>query len=323
MRKIIDLIKKSSSIAILTHISEDADALCSAAALFEILKDMNKNAVIYVNDTPEDKLSFLDFEYTVYSEDMDIPEYDLCICLDCGDLNRLGSRIEIFNKAKHTVNIDHHYTNPGYADENHIEGNSSSTGEILYTFLKKLKRGLSDRVAMMLYTAIVSDSGGFRYSNTSPKTLMIASELLKFDFEHAEICRMIFETEKREIVKFKGYVMENIHEYFDGKLCIAAADKSDYEKFEITEKDLGDLVNIPRTLKGCEIAVSVREGLTKTKISFRSNGRFDVSGLAARFGGGGHKMAAGASMEDSVENVEKKIVEVCSEMFFAVGGSTK
>ena len=316
MNKIIDIIKQSSKIAILTHISEDADALCSAEALLEGLKSLNKNVQIYVNDTPESRLRFLDLNYIVYNEDDVSDDFDLCICLDCGDLNRLGSRVKIFEDSNITVNIDHHYTNPGYADENYVEGNASSTGEIIYKLLREGDIEISDRIAMLLYTAILSDTGGFRYSNTSPYTMGVAAELLEHNFDHSEIYRKIFETERREILKFKGVVMENIHEYFDGKLCITSVDKPEYDRFNVSEKDLGDIVNIPRMLEGCEIAVSVRKGIEKTKISFRSNGKYDVSVLAEKFDGGGHKMAAGASSVTSVAETEKQIIEICREMYF-------
>lgn len=312
--KIINLIQSSETIAVLTHVSEDADALGSAAAFAFAVETMGKKADIYVNEMPEERLSIIKREFIVYGGECDL-QYDLCVCLDCGDKKRIGTRSAIFDSAKHTVNIDHHYTNPNYAEENLVIGDASSTAEILYDLLVRMGAEITKQIAECLYIAIVSDTGCFKYGSASPDTLRTAAALMETGFDHAEICRKLFDTEKRNLMRFNGHIMENVHEYFDGRLCIVSAKAEMFEKYGLEEKDTGDMVNIPRSVEGCEIAVSIKES-KKIKLSFRSNGVYDVAMLAEKFGGGGHKMAAGAAIENvDAEKAEEMIVCACGEIF--------
>lgn len=312
MENIKKLIMRASNAAILTHISEDADAVGTASALKLALEGMGKNADIYISDTVEDRLSFMNIEAIVYDDAMPLPEYNLCICVDCGDLKRLGKRIKIFEQAAHTVNIDHHITNDGYAEANLVERDVSSAAEVLYGLFSYMNIEITKEIAYYLYIAVVSDCGCFKYSCASPKTLRIAANLLETGIDHADICRRLFDTEKREVLKLKGHVTENIHEYADGAVCLVSLDLKTQNSFGVDEKNSGDIVNIPRSVQGCEIAVSVRETDEKIKVSLRSNGKYDVSHIAAVFGGGGHKAAAGVSLKNiDMEEAERLISEAC------------
>lgn len=313
MSNIKNLVKAASDIVILTHISEDADTLGSAAALKYALSDMGKKAHIYIEDETENRLKFMDNGcYRVYGGET-LPKYDLCICVDCGDLARLGKRIELFNGAVHTINIDHHITNTLFAEENLVDAQASSAGEIVYGVIKNvLGQKITDTIAFCLYIAIASDSGCFKYSSVSPKTMRVAADLLETGIDHAKICRKLFDTEEKNVLRMKGYVMENIREYADGKICVVSLDRSILESYGVSEKDTGDTVNIARTVRGCEIAVSIREAEDKVKISLRSNGKYDVSKIAVQLGGGGHKMAAGISLENvDAAEAERIIIQNC------------
>lgn len=315
MDEIIGKINKASNIAVLTHVSEDADALGSAAAFLYAMESLGKPADIYISEKPEDRLNCFGDIFTVYEDNSKLESYDLCVCLDSADLKRLGSRLEIFQNAGHTVNIDHHATNKGYAEADLIRGEISSTGEILYDLFIKMDIKITKPIARALYISIAGDTGCFKYSNVSPKTMRIAANLLECDIEHAGICRRLFDLYKPQVLKMHGYFMENIHEYFNGRLCIVTADDEIFSHFGTSEKDAGDIVNIPRKSEACEIAVSVRKIADKVKVSLRSNGIFDVSEIAAAFGGGGHKMAAGATFEGkTAEEAEKMIVRACKAL---------
>ena len=309
MNKIINAIKKYQSIAVLTHISEDADAICSALALKAALEETGKRADVYISAPLEERLKFIGKDMIVFESEKEYPSYELCICLDSGDLDRLGERIAIFKSAGCTMNIDHHCTNPKYAEINYVIGDASSTGEIIYDLLSAAKIKITKRIAELLYSAIASDTGCFKYSCASPSTMRAAAALMEYGIDHAELCRRLFDTEERNEMQLKGYIMENIHEYFGGRLCIAAADEELFARFGVDEKNVGDLVNIPRCLKGCELAISIRAVDGKCKISFRSAGKYDVSKIAAAIGGGGHKMAAGATVGGGVNETEKMLVE--------------
>lgn len=315
MKKIINAIKDAKNIAVLTHVSEDADALGSAMAFMLAVESLGKTAEIFISDEPESRLSFMNGKFTVYDKEKEYQLHDLCVCLDCGDFGRVADRESIFKNADKTVNIDHHYTNTEYADENYVVSTASSTGEIVFELIKEMNVEITKEMAEFLYISIVSDSGGFKYSNTSAKTMRIAAELMEKGVNHTEICRKLFDTEKREVMRLNGYIMSNIREYFDGKLCLAVIDNDTFEKFKISEKDSGDIVNIPRRIEGCEVAVSVREKADCVKISFRSNGKYDVTKIAAEFGGGGHKMAAGATVLDmGIAECEERVIKVFEGM---------
>lgn len=315
MNKVIDLIKQANSVVILSHDSEDADAIGSSFAMRLALLGMGKDAKCIFSEIPEERIRFLGDEYTVFDEN-DIPKADLCLCLDCGDVKRIGKRKAIFEAAEKTACIDHHFTNTGFCDADYIDSKAPATGEILYNLFIEMGVEITQPIARQLYVAISSDTGSFKYSNVRPETFNIASELIKRDIDHAEIARKLFDTESLGVIKFKGYLMNNMEQYFDGKLNIVCATDSLLNEYGISEKDTGDIVNIPRGVKGCEIAVSIRETPEKKKISFRSNGKYHVSSLAEKFGGGGHIMAAGAAVRSkSIEEIREDIIKYCEEIF--------
>ena len=315
MNKVIELIKKANSVVILAHDSEDADAIGSSFATLLALSGMGKDVQCVFSDIPEQRIRFLGDNYTVFDEN-NIPEADLCLCLDCGDVRRIGKRKDIFDAAKTTACIDHHHTNVGFCDCDYIDAKAPATGEILYKLFGEMGVKITKDIAKQLYAAISSDTGSFKYSNVRPETFAIAAELIKMDIDHAEIARKLFDTEDLKVVKFKGYIMNNLEQYFDGKLNIVVAPNSLIEEYGIEEKDIGDIVNIPRGVEGCEIAVSIREAKEKNKMSFRSNGKYDVSKLAEKFGGGGHIMAAGAAFRTkSILEVKDEVIKYCEEIF--------
>ncbi len=313
MNKITELIKKAKTIAILPHTSEDADAVGSSYALKLALLGMGKDVECYFSGEPEEHIEFLGKNYKLLGDNTQA--VDLAIAIDTADIERLGNRKAIFESAQNTALIDHHATNKGFADANFIDSKSPATGEIIYELLTRMDVKLTREIAVNLYAAISGDTGSFKYSNVRPRTLEITAELLKYDINHAEIARKMYDNEPLASVKFKGYLMQNIEGYCNGMLNIVAVDNKTFEKFGVLEKNSGDIVNIPRAVRGCEIAVSIRETAEKIKISFRSQGKFDVSLLAQKFGGGGHKMAAGASQtEKGLEEVKLEIIKVCEEV---------
>lgn len=312
MKEIAQKIMTAQNIVIAAHISEDADALGSSFALTAALRNAGKNVTVFLSSEPEDRLQFMLCEYTVYKEGME-PLQDLMVCLDSADLGRLGERATLLKRSE-SVSVDHHYTNTQYADINYVEGDASSTGELVYFLLKEMKLEITKEIAEFLYVAISGDTGSFKYSSTSARTMRVAADLMEKGIDHAELSRRIHETEKIETVRLKGHIMSDIKEYYGGKLRMVLLDKNIFEKFGVDEKNSGDVVNIPRMVEGTEIAVSVRETPEKIKISFRSNGRYNVSDIAANFGGGGHVMAAGAAVHGkTMAEIEEEIVKAVGE----------
>lgn len=313
MKKLSEVIQKSNRIAILGHISEDADSVGSSLAMKRVLSNMGRKADVIFSAPLEKRLGFIGAE-GLFLDDVK-EEYDLCICLDCGDIGRLGERRSVFDSAKATLSIDHHITNTNFAGENYVVADACATGEILFDVFKAIGAEIDKKTAEYLFIAIASDSGSFKYSNVSPKTMRIAAELLEKGIDNAYISRMLFDTETEKAMRFKGELMSRVETYFDGRLSLIGVNNDEFEKFGVEEKDMGDIVNIARMVDGCEIAVSIRETVDKIKLSFRSNGKYDVGALAQKFGGGGHKMASGASVADmSFEETKDKVIEICGEL---------
>lgn len=311
MKKIIEKIKSARSVAVFPHINEDPDALCSCFAFCEVLRDMGKTAVCYTSESIEKHLDFIGGEYEVYDKTKTY-SHDLAVCLDCGDMERLSERRKLFDEIGSSVNIDHHRTNTNFADINYVDGEASATGEILCTLFKEMNVNFTDKIARLLYTAICSDTGCFKYSNVSPKTMRAAADLLEFDFDHAEIARLLFDTCALNVLKLKSELMQNIHSYADGKISVVTVDDSIFSKYGVEVKEAPNIVDIPRCVIGTEIAVCIKRQNGDIRVSMRSNGESDVSEVSTVFGGGGHAKAAGCSVDaDTLEEAEKLIVEEC------------
>ena len=315
MDKIANIIEQSDNIAIIAHSDEDCDALCSSLAMLQMLEDKGKKAVYFVSGPVEHRLDFFEKNYDIFDESDLNNVYDLVICLDSADEGRLGKRIAIVKNAKKTINIDHHYTNTMYADENRVNGDVSSTGEMVYDLFTEMNINITKQIAKYLYCAIMGDTGCLKYSCTTPKTVMIISKLMETGIDHAMLCRKLFDTETLDAIKIKAYIMNNIKSFFDGKVSVVSVKEEEFQKYGVNEKDIGDIVNIPRCVEGTEIAVSLRQIPEKIKISFRSNGMYNVGEIAKKFGGGGHAMAAGVSITGcSLEDAEEKVAEAIGEV---------
>ena len=314
MNKAAEIILKSQKIIIMGHDDEDPDSIGSCFAARLALLKLGKEAVCCFSAPLELHTRFMGNDYTVFDENADYGA-DLCICLDCADAKRLGKRIKVFESAEHTLSIDHHETNTHFAEVNCVDGAASATAELLYDLFGELGVILDRDIAKNLYAAISADTGSFKYSNVTEKTMKIGAELIKTGIDHAKIARLLHDTDPIAVIRCKAEIMQNIEEFLDGRLVIVAADDALFEKYGITERDSGDIVNIARTVDSCEIAASIRKTGEKIKISLRANGDISVSQIAQKFGGGGHKKAAGAKVEGkSAEEIKRELIEACGEV---------
>jgi len=314
MNNIIELIKNANTIAILAHENEDADAAGSSFAIRYALMQMGKEATCYFSDKLEKHLNFMEKNYTIFDETA-VLKVDLCLCLDCGDIKRIGNRVAIFNNAKATASIDHHVTNTNFADANYVDDKAAATGEILYSLFEKLEITFTKEIAENLYTAISADTGSFKYRNVRPNTLEIAAKLISTGIDFPEIARLLYDSEPRNVMRFKAEIMSNVEEYAGGALTIVTAKDELLKKYDISERDTGDIVNIARLVDTCKVAVSIRDAVDKIKISFRSNCEVDVSKIAMQFGGGGHDKAAGATqIGKSIDEVKQEVIKILEEV---------
>lgn len=311
MQAVIDKIIKAKSVAVFPHVNEDPDAIGSCFAFAKVLRKMGKKVTIYVSGKVEARLAFMGTDYVMYHEGIE-HDHDLCACLDCGDIDRITERKSLFEQIGNSVNIDHHLTNTRFADANYVDGNASATSEILFELFGKMGVEIDDDIAKDLYTAICSDTGCFKYSNVTPKTMRTAADLLEYNFDHAEIARLLFDCESLAATKLKAEVTEGIKSYADGKISLVTLDEKLGEKYGICKEDIPNLVEIPRCIEGTEIAVCIKHVKDGFRINLRSNGKADVAKVATEFGGGGHIKAAGATLHHPTpEEAEKAVVAAC------------
>lgn len=311
MREVIGKIKNAHSVAVLPHIHEDADALGSCFAFAKMLRKMGKKATVYVSGRIESRLDFMGNDYVLYEKNEKY-RHDLCACLDCGDIERIKERKIIFDAIGNSVNIDHHMTNTMFADANYVDGTASATGEILFRLFEEMKEPIDADIAKDLYTAICSDTGCFKYSNTKPDTLRAVAGLMEYGFDHAEIVRLLFDSESLSQAKLKAEITESIKSYAEGKISLVYADEAIGEKYGMSREDIPNLVDIPRRIENTEIAVCIKRTDDGYRVNLRSNGEADVAKAAIRLGGGGHVKAAGATVcAASRDEAERMVLAVC------------
>jgi phosphoesterase RecJ-like protein len=305
INKIIKSIEDSRVIGITFHTSPDGDSLGSALGLLLALRKLNKKAYII----SKEKLP-LTFDFLPCSKEIDgnvseaLPLTDIVIALDCGNTDRLNWNCNIDDLNFKLLNLDHHLSNSHYGDINYVDSSKASVGEIIYALIKELQIPIDKDIAMCLYTSILTDTGGFRHSNTTKNTHSIASELVEFDIKFSDIYRIIYEDKKYSRVKLQGKVIEKLHLYHDNKICVMEVTKDMLGSVNEENSDTSDLISIGMSIDEVEIAVLFKEGDEGTKVSLRSKFDYDVRKLAELFGGGGHTKAAGLYLKKPIEEAK-------------------
>lgn len=292
------IIKNSKNILLVSHINPDGDTLGSMCGLYSLIKDNYKKKcdMLAVSDVPvtykflpySDEIKFID-EYDFSRE------YDVVVNLDVAALDRCADAKILFNKAKNTVNIDHHETNPNYAGINIVKPEASATAEVLVELAIRTGWKISTETAICLYTGIMTDTGCFRFSNTTQKTMEFAGKLISYGVNPSEIYQKCYESNSKDLVLFQSYCVNKAEFLNDDKIAYTIVYKKDLEKFYNNGEDFTDgLTEKLRAIKTTEIAFVVKElNSTTSKISVRSKTK-DIAQVCSAFGGGGHKLAAGA-----------------------------
>jgi phosphoesterase RecJ-like protein len=313
-REIVKLISEAGGVAIFPHVSADGDAIGSSLALAIALQNAGKKVVVYLEENIPTVYKFLPGTGLACFYDSQDEIMDVNIALDTGDVGRLASRGEIFFNAPCTVNIDHHVTNTKFALLNHVDETSASTGEIVYTLLKKLKLTIDKEIAVCLYTAISTDTGGFKYSNTTSETHRIASELLSTGIDIGELSQRIFDNTTYAKLKLTQKSIELLELHEGGKLSVVVLSQADMQTTGAKDEDCDGIVNLGRSIEGVEISLLVKEkNSDEVRINLRSKTYVDVSEIAAAFGGGGHKRAAGCTVKGTLQEVKEQLIKAVRE----------
>ena len=297
----------AKKVAITGHVNPDGDCIGSVLAIYNYISTVYPEIKLsaYLEEF-SDKFMFLkNSENIKQSVEEDI-EFDLLICVDSADIQRLGFSEVLLQKSKESINIDHHVTNTKFTDETCLEADASSTAEVIYTLLNKEK--IDKAVAECLYTGMVHDTGVFRYSCTSPKTMRIAADLMEKGIDYTTIVDESFYEKSYLQNQILGRTLLESILILDGKCIFSYVNRKMMNFYEVTKKDLDGIIEQLRQTRGVEVAIFLYEVETqKYKVSLRSKTKVDVSKIAAFFGGGGHVRAAGCTMDGTVHDIVNNI----------------
>ena len=309
-----DLIKNSTKILIMSHINPDGDALGSTSSMYTtIYENFKKRADILVIGHLPNCYKFLPNIETAKFEFDTSMVYDLVITLDVASLDRLANHQILFEKAVHTINIDHHKTNNNFGEVNVVNPKASSTGEVLLNIFNEQNWKISLDSAIGLYTAILTDTGGFRYENTSENVFLSAAQLVKIGINPNEIYKNCYEKKSKDFVMFQNACINKAEFLFNNKVAYTVVYKKDLEKYQAKDDFTEGLVETLRAIDSTEISFIAKEIDSKsTKISMRSKTK-DVAAICAEYGGGGHTFAAGCLIKSGVDKAIKKILKTIEE----------
>lgn len=308
--KIKEVITNSKKILIISHINPDGDALGSTCGLYSaIYNNLKKRCDICTLTYVSPIYNFLpNMEHAKHSYDTSIV-YDLVITVDVAAIDRISDMKQLFDRAKTTVNIDHHKTNNNFADYNYVIPSASSAGEVLYKLFKLWDWKLDLDTAECLYTAILTDTGGFRFDNTTSDVFKIVAELVETGVNPNKVYTYCYELKSKNFVMFQNYCIQKAVFSEDNKIAYTTVYKKDLERFKAKDDYTEGLAESLRAIETTDIAFVVKEiePAKISKISMRSK-KYDVAQICSAFGGGGHSRAAGCTIKSGVDYAVKKIL---------------
>lgn len=306
------IVKSSKNILIVSHVNPDGDTLGTMCALYNaIYKQYKKKAEMLILSKIPKIYEFLPNIQEAKTLDMfdKSREYDLVIAIDVASLDRIIDAQILFNKAKYTVNIDHHETNNNYGNIAIVESKASSSGEVLFKLLKSLDWQFDLNIAICLYTAILTDTGAFRFENTSEDVFKVAAELVHFGINPRDLFKKCYESKSKEIILFQNYCVSKACFMNDDKIAYSTIYKKDMEKFGVGDDATDGIAEVLRAIKSTEVSFVVKEVDSKIcKISMRSK-NVDIAKICSAFGGGGHKFAAGCTIKSPCNDAILKLLD--------------
>lgn len=296
------MLEQTGSVVILGHVRPDGDCLGSTLGLYHYIQTNYPviRAAVYLEESSP-KFGYL-AGYDAILHETDEERYELCICLDCGDEERLGAFGVYLANASKSLCLDHHITNTRFCEVNLVSENASSTCEILFEQLDEEK--IDKAAAECLYTGLIHDTGVFKYSCTSARTMEIAGKLMAKGIDFGSIIDNSFYKKTYVQNQILGRALLESITFLDGKCIFSALRQSEMEFYGVNGKDMDGIIDQLRLTEGVEVAIFMYQtGPQEFKVSLRSQNAVDVSRIASYFGGGGHVRAAGCTMSGRIHDV--------------------
>lgn len=296
------MLEQTGSVVILGHVRPDGDCLGSTLGLYHYIQTNYPavRAAVYLEESSP-KFGYLT-GYDAILHETDEERYELCICLDCGDEERLGAFGVYLVNASKSLCLDHHITNTRFCEVNLVSENASSTCEVLFEQLDEEK--IDKAAAECLYTGLIHDTGVFKYSCTSARTMEIAGKLMAKGIDFGSIIDNSFYKKTYVQNQILGRALLESITFLDGKCIFSALRQSEMEFYGVNGKDMDGIIDQLRLTEGVEVAIFMYQtGPQEFKVSLRSQNAVDVSRIASYFGGGGHVRAAGCTMSGRIHDV--------------------
>lgn len=307
-----EFLQKHDDFLVVSHIQPDGDAVSSTVAVGWLLSCLGKKFTL-INEGPiPERMRFLLLSDRIVNMEQTPLDrsFKHVICVDCADFGRVGQTSRYFEEGAFILNIDHHPTNNRYGNVALIQPEAAATAEILYDLIHRFDFEWTTDIASAIYTGLLTDTGGFRYSNTSPKVMRIASELLGYGVNGPELSENLLEAMTLPQMKVLVKALNTLEMTPDGKICWVYVTPEHMQETGAANEDLEGIVNYPRNIHGVEVGILFKViHDNAVKVSLRSAGKVDVAALAQSFGGGGHVRAAGCRVEGSLESIIEQVVE--------------
>lgn len=310
---ILQLIDRSQSFLIAAHEGPDGDAIGSTLALVNALREMGKDVVAYNHDPVPLDYTFLPGWDTIVDTLPEGKRFDAGFVLDAGELKRAGDEIR---ECCHTlVNIDHHPYSDDFGEIYYVDTEACATGVLVFRILQAAGVKISLDVAVCIYTAILSDTGSFRYSNANPEAFQVAADMVGLGVDPWSIASGLYENQNKERLELLSLCLPTLKVSDCGLYASVAVTLDMYQNSGTTAEHTDRFINYPRSIRGVEVAIFFRQLADNLfKVGFRSKGNIDVGALARAMNGGGHHNAAGATQEGSLETVQQQVFARVAEL---------
>ncbi|MBQ8227462.1 MAG: bifunctional oligoribonuclease/PAP phosphatase NrnA [Clostridia bacterium] len=308
-KKVAEILKEQDNILILVHAHPDGDTLGCGYSLCRSLISMGKNARVSCSDPIPSKYNYLfnDIEEKSF-------EPDFIVAVDVADTKLLGKENEELYKDKVDLCIDHHGSNRLYAKRTYLDANAAAACEIMLQVIKELGVEISKETADCIYTGLSTDTGCFRYSNVTPRTMIMGAEMIEKGASHADINTVMFDTKTKSYLELQRLCLGGLEMHFDGKCSLITVTQEMFKKSGSDESECDAIASLSRQVEGVVIGATLRERADGSfKVSLRTHEPVDASAICGKMNGGGHPRAAGCQLEGPLEEAKATLLKNIEE----------
>ena len=323
IREIVQAVEQAKRVFITTHAKPDGDAVGSSLGLCRILRARDKDAhIVAMGPITRRYRPFVGDDENLDPSAVQLAEGDVLVILDCGDLDRAPEFAKEWVGIVPVLNIDHHHSNSEFGVLNWVDATASSVGEMIAVLAAAAGWDVPRAAAEALWIAIITDTGRFAYSNTSPSALRCAAELVSQGLPTAEIDHRLYHSLSLDELRVQGQALANLEVHEEGALALVSLSMADFEKLGVGTEATEDVVNIPRSLAGARVAVFLYElrgddGAVSTKVSLRTVEPYDAAEFCRERGGGGHQRAAGCTLNIPLAQAKPQVLNGMHASWFS------